>query len=152
MQFRTRQMSLAGALDEVFLRLFFLGVRALQALIVIPLIGFAAALVNDFSRTDLRIPSKTSAVVGVASTCAAYVIITTLPIVIGGPVFFTATTILDGLFAAAWISLVVVWNGDGSDTCIALERKYFGGTSQKGYFSTDCHLVKAMFAFLIISL
>lgn len=152
MQFRTRQLSLAGALDEVFLRLFFLCLRALQALIAIPLIGFAAALVNDFSRTDLHIPSKTDAVVGVASTCAAYVMITTLPIVIGGPLFFASTTILDGLFVAAWISLVVVWNDDGSDSCTALKRKYFGGMSQKGYFNTDCHLVKAMFAFLIISL
>jgi hypothetical protein len=80
MQFKTRQMDLAKALDEVFLRLFLLGLRVLQALVSIHIIGFGAAIISDFSDADLRLPSKAAAVEAVACVCVTYIGLTFLPI------------------------------------------------------------------------
>src|ERR1700733_9148133 len=112
MQFKTRQMDLAKALDEVFLRLFHLGLRVLQALISIPVIGFGAAIISDFSDADLRLPSKATAAEAVACVCTVYIGLTFLPIFFGGLLFFSSLTILDALFTVAWITLTVVWDDD----------------------------------------
>jgi hypothetical protein len=53
MQFKTRQMDLAKALDEVFLRLFLLGFRVLQALVSIPVIGFRRSNHQRLSRMQI---------------------------------------------------------------------------------------------------
>ena len=152
MQFKTRQMDLAKALDEVFLRLFLLGVRALQALVSIPVIGFGAAITSDFSDADLNLPSKATAAEAVACACTAYIGLTFLPIFFGGPLFFSSLTVLDALFAAAWITLTAVWDDDARNTCTAFTTKYFSNMLQSTHSQTDCKLVKAMYAFIIINL
>jgi hypothetical protein len=90
-------MDLAKALDEVFLRLFFLGFRVLQALVSIPVIGFGAAITSDFSDADLRLPGKAAAGEAVACVCMMYIDLTFLPIFFGGPLFFSSLTVLDAL-------------------------------------------------------
>jgi len=152
MKFQTREMDLSKALDEVFLRLFLLGFRVLQALISIPIIGFAAAIINDFSNADIRVPRKPTAAEAVACFCTLYIGLTFLPIFFGGPLFFTSLTVLDGLLVAAWITLTAVWDCDGSGTCAAFETKYFFDMPRPAYSRTDCKLVKAMFAFMIVNL
>jgi hypothetical protein len=152
MQFRTRQMDLSKAFDEVFLRIFLLALRVLQALVSIPIIGFAAAIINDFSNAGLLVPRKATAAEAVACVCTLYVGLTFLPIFFGGPLFFTSLALLDALLAAAWITLTGFWDCDGSGTCAAFKTKYFFNMPRSDYSQTDCKLVKAMFALIIVNL
>ncbi|KAK6366266.1 uncharacterized protein PV06_00747 [Exophiala oligosperma] len=149
---RTRELELSKALDEVFLRLFLMAMRLFQVVCSIPIIGFAAAFISALSSEDQNVPSKLSAALAIACVCTVYTGLTLLPIIFGGPVFFTVAAVFDGLFVAAWSSLIGVWDNDGTATCHAFINKYFDSRPQKSYFSTDCKLVKAMFAFLIINL
>ena len=151
MQFKTRQMDLAKALDEVFLRLFLLGLRILQALVSIPIIGFGAAIISNFSDAGLRLPRKATAAEAVACVCTAYVGLTFLPIFFGGPLFFSSLTVVDALFTAAWITLTVAWDNDGRNTCAAFTTKYFSNTLQSTHSHMDCRLMKAMYAFIIVN-
>jgi len=151
MQFKTRQMDLAKALDEVFLRLFLLGLRILQALVSIPVIGLGAALISNFSDAGLRLPRKTTAAEAVACVCTVYIGLTFLPIFFGGPLFFSSLTVLDALFTAAWITLTVAWDSDGTNTCTAFTTKYFSNILQSTHSQTDCRLVKAMYALIIVN-
>jgi len=152
MQFKTRQMDLSKALNEVFLRLFLLGLRVLQALVSIPVIGLSAAIISNFSDADLRLPSKATAAEAVACVCTVYLGLTFLPIFFGGPLFFSSLTVLDALFTAAWIVLTVLWDGDGTNTCTAFTTKYFSNVLQPTHSQTDCKLAKAMYALIIINL
>lgn len=149
-------MDFLKAIDEAFLRLFLLAIRILQALISIPIIGFVAAIINDFTNVDVRVPDKATAALAVACVCTVYTGLTFLPIFFGGPLFFTYCTVLDALFTAAWITLTTVWDCDGSNTCTAFEQKYFSGIhlpqGVTSSFQGDCKLTKAMFAFMIINL
>jgi hypothetical protein len=151
MQFKTRQMELSKALDEVFLRLFLLGLRILQALVSIPVIGLSAALISNFSDAGVRLPSKATAAEAIACVCTVYIGLTFLPVFFGGPLFFSSLTVLDALFTAAWITLTVVWDSDGSNTCTAFTTKYFSNIPQSAHSQTDCQLVKAMYALIIVN-
>ncbi|KIW20151.1 hypothetical protein PV08_00726 [Exophiala spinifera] len=148
---RTRELELSKALDEVFLRLFLIATRIIEVVCSIPIIGFAAAFISTLSSEDQNVPSKLSAALAIACVCTVYTGLTLLPIIFGGPVFFTVAAVFDGLFVAAWSSLIGVWDNDGTATCHAFIKKYFDTRPQKSYFSTDCKLVKAMFAFMIIN-
>lgn len=153
MHFKTQQMELTRALDEVPLRLFLVILRVIQAFMTTPILGFAATLVNDFSTVDeLRIPGKATAALAIACVCIVYVVVSFLPILFEGVRFFTTLTLMDGLFAAGWIALVAVWESDGSSSCSAFRQKYFDSLQHAPYFDTDCKLAKALFAFLIINL
>jgi len=135
LRIRTRDLELPQALDEVFLRIFLLGLRICQTVFSLPMIGFAAAFISDLSSEEQGVPSKVTAALATE-----------------GLIFFTITAIIDVLFVAAWSSLIGVWDSDGTGTCSAFIAKYFDGRPQKSYFITDCRLVKAMFAFMIIHL
>jgi hypothetical protein len=152
MQIKTRQLDMAKALDEVFLRLFLLGLRVLQALAAILIIAFGATIISDFSDSEVRLPTKATAAEAVACACAMYTGLTFLPIFFGGPLFFSSLTVLDALFTAAWITLTVVWDDDARDTCVAFKTKYFSNMQHSNHSRTDCKLVKAMYAFIIINL
>lgn len=152
MHFKTRDLELSQALDEVFLRLSLMGLRIFQVVFSIPIIGFVAALMSGLSNADLAVPSKASAAIAIACICTVYAGATLLPIVFEGPMFFLIVSVFDVLFVAAWSSLIGVWECDGAGTCSAFETKYFGAQHRKPYFATDCRLVKAMFAFMIILL
>ncbi|KAI1626842.1 hypothetical protein EDD37DRAFT_646540 [Exophiala viscosa] len=149
---RTRDLELSQALDEAFLRIFLLGLRICQTVFSLPMIGFAAAFISGLSSEEQGVPSKVTAALAIATVCAIYAGVTLLPIIFEGLIFFTVTAIFDVLFVAAWSSLIGVWNSDGTGTCNAFITKYFDGRPQKSYFMTDCRLVKAMFAFMIINL
>ena len=153
MKFKTRDLELSKAIDEVFLRIFLIALRISQVVISIPIIGFVAAIISGFSNAEIKVPEKATAAMAIACVCTVYAGITILPVFFEGPLFFTMMAILDALFIGAWGSLVGVWDCDGTGTCNAFETKYFSTQqSTKGYFSTDCKLVKAMFAFMIINL
>jgi hypothetical protein len=152
MRFKTREMEFMKAFEEVLLQLCQIGLRVFQAVILIPVIGFVAAMISDFSKAEMNIPTKATAAVAVACVCTAYSAITILPIFFEGPLFFTSVAVLDVLFVTAWSTLVGLWDGDGTGTCHAFETKYFGELSKRSYFSTDCQLMKATFAFMIINL
>ncbi|KIX02913.1 uncharacterized protein Z518_08856 [Rhinocladiella mackenziei CBS 650.93] len=152
MRFKTRELELSKALDEVFLRLFLIGLRVFEIVVSIPLIGFVAAIISDFSKAEIDYPAKAVAAISISCVCTVYAAITILPIFFEGPMFFTMMAILDALFVAAWSSLIGVWDRDGTGICHAFESKYFGTRPWKSYFSTDCKLVKVMFAFMIINL
>ncbi|KAI1617707.1 hypothetical protein EDD36DRAFT_9910 [Exophiala viscosa] len=149
---RTRDLELSQALDEAFLRIFLLGLRICQTVFSLPMIGFAAAFISGLSSEEQGVPSKVTAALAIATVCTIYAGVTLLPIIFEGLIFFTVTAIFDVLFVAAWSSLTSVWNSDGTGTCNAFITKYFDGRPQKSYFMTDCRLVKAMFAFMIINL
>lgn len=152
LRIKTRELELSQALDEVFLRLFLIGLRVFQTVFSIPMIGFAAAFINGLSNEEQAVPSKATAALAIACVCTAYAGVTVLPIIFEGPLFFTITAVFDALFVAAWSSLIGVWDSDGTGTCNAFVNKYFDGRPLKASFSTDCRLVKAMFAFMIINL
>jgi len=152
MRFKTRDLELSQALDEVFLRLSLMGLRVFQVAFSVPIIGFVAALISGLSNAGLDVPSRASAAIAIACVCAVYASVTLLPIVFEGPLFFLIASIFDLLFIAAWSSLIGVWACDGTATCTTFKAKYFGARPQKPYFSTDCRLVKAMFAFMVILL
>jgi len=145
-------MDLTKALDEVFLRLLLLGLRIFQGLFSIPILAFAAALISDLSNQDFHIPSKAVAIEAVACVCVVYIALVFFPVFFGGPLFFTVVAVFDALFLTAWIVCVAVWECDGSNTCNAFEKKYFGRLTGPQFLSTDCKLVKAMFAFSIANL
>jgi hypothetical protein len=73
-----------------------------------------------------------------------YTDLTFLPIFFGGPFLFGSLTVLDALFAAAWITSTVVWDDDARNTCTAFTTKYFSNMLQSTHSQTDCKLVKAM--------
>lgn len=152
MKFKTRELELTKALDEVFLRLSLIGLRLAQLVWSIPIIGFVAAIISGLSNADVGVPGKATAAITVACVATVYAGVTVLPIFFEGPLFFTVTALLDALFVAAWAILVGYWNDDGTGTCKAFESRYFGELPRRSYFSTDCRLVKAMFAFMIINL
>jgi hypothetical protein len=152
MKFKTREMEFMKAFDEVLLRLSLIGLRVFQAVISIPVIGFVAAIISDFSKAEVNIPTKATAAVAVAYVCPVYSAVTILPIFFEGPLFFTSMAVLDVLFVAVWSTLVGLWDGDGTGTCHPFETKYFKELSKRSYFSTDCKLTKATFAFMIINL
>jgi hypothetical protein len=152
LHFRTRDLELGQALDEVFLRLALMGLRVLQGLLCVPMVGFVAALISGLSNADEAIPSKASAALAVACVGTLYVAATLLPVVFGGPLFFTVAAIIDVLFVAAWSSLIGVWEADATGTCKAFESKYFDHKPWKSYYATDCSLVKAAFAFMVVNL
>ncbi|KAK7888229.1 hypothetical protein LTR67_009106 [Exophiala xenobiotica] len=149
---KTRELELTKALDEAFLRLCLMGLRVCQVVFSIPIIGFAAAFTSALSNEDQNVPSKLSAALAIASVCTLYTGLTFLPVIFEGPLFFTIVAIFDALFVAAWSSLIGIWDNDGTGTCNAFINKYFDARPRKSYFSTDCSLVKAMFAFMVINL
>lgn len=151
MQFKTSQMGLSKALDEVWLRLLLLGVRVFQALISIPIIGFASSIISDFNNQNLNLPSKATAVEAIACTSAVYIGLTFFPIFFGGPLFFLSVGIIDIAFVAVWAWSVAAWQDDGNSTCSTIHQKYFTDSGIDTY-KTDCTLIKVMFAFLIINL
>ncbi|EXJ87080.1 hypothetical protein A1O3_04038 [Capronia epimyces CBS 606.96] len=152
MRIKTRELELSKALDEVFLRLSLISLRIFQLVISIPIIGFVAAIIGGLSNADVGVPSKASAAIAIACVSTVYTGLTVLPIFFEGPLYFTVMALLDAGMVAAWSSLIGVWDHDGTGTCTALESKYFGDLARRSYFRTDCRLVKAMFAFMIINL
>ncbi|KAL2436701.1 hypothetical protein ABEF95_013300 [Exophiala dermatitidis] len=152
MRFKTRELELSKALDEVFLRLSLISLRVFELISSIPIIGFVAAIISGLSNADVDVPSKASAALAIACISTVYTGVTILPVFFGGPLFFTTMAVLDAGFVGAWSSLIGVWDNDGTGTCSSFENKYFGGLPRRSYFSTDCRLVKAMFAFMIINL
>lgn len=152
MKFKTRELELPKAIDEVFLRLALIGLRVLQLVWSIPIIGFIAAIISGLSNADVTVPAKAVAAIAIACACVVYVGVAILPVFFEGPIFFTTTAVLDALFVAAWAALIGVWNRDGTGTCRAFVARYFHDKPTKSYFATDCSLVKAMFAFMIINL
>jgi len=129
-----------------------LGLRILQSVITIPIIGFAAAILDDFSNASIHIPGKATAAEAVACVCIVYVALSFLPIFFEGALFFTTCMILDALFLAGWITLTAVWDSDGTGSCVAFNQKYFNIHPPLSYDRTDCRVVKAMYAFMIINL
>ena len=162
MHFKLGTMDFSRAIDEVFLRFFLLALRIIQALVTLPIIGFAAAIINDFSSAGVGIPGKAGAAQAIACVCVAYTGLSFFPIFFEGLLFFTCSAVLDALFAAAWSTLTAVWDGDGNNTCATFRQKYFSsvlstqGTTSAGLatssMNTDCQLTKAMFAFMIINM
>jgi hypothetical protein len=43
-------------------------------------------------------------------------------------------------YAAAWITLTVVWDDDSRNTCTAFTTKYFSNMLQSTHSQTDCKL------------
>lgn len=152
MRFRTRELDLSRAIDETFLRLGLIGLRILEGIWSVCMIGFIAAVISGLANADADVPRKATATIVIACLCSVYAGISILPIFFGGALFFTVSAVLDLLFLAAWATLIGLWDHDGTESCHAFERKYFGQQPHKGYFSTDCKLVKAMFAFMIMNL
>lgn len=152
MRFKTRELDLSKAIDETFLRLGLIGLRILETTWSICIIGFIAAVISGLSNADSDVPRKATATIVIACLCTVYAGASILPIFFGGPLFFTVCTILDILFLAAWATLIGLWDHDGTGSCRAFETRYFGGQPHKGYFETDCKLVKALFAFTIVNL
>lgn len=152
MRIKTRELELSKALDETFLRLSLVSLRIFQLIISIPIIGFVAAIISGLSNADVDVPSKASAVIAIACVSTVYTGVTVLPVFFEGPLFFTMITLLDAGFVGAWSSLIGAWDSDGTGTCTAFRVKYFGDLPRRSYFLTDCRLVKAMFAFMIINL
>ncbi|KEF59317.1 uncharacterized protein A1O9_04161 [Exophiala aquamarina CBS 119918] len=151
MKFKTRELELSRAFDEVFLRLFLIASRVLQIVISIPIIGFVAALISGFSNAELDVPSKASGALAVASLCTVYSGVTILPIFFEGPMFFTTIAGLDTLFLAAWATLVGVWDHSATSSCRAFIAEYFDSQPERHSFTTNCKLTKAMFAFIIVN-
>ncbi|EXJ88279.1 hypothetical protein A1O1_05209 [Capronia coronata CBS 617.96] len=152
MRIKTRELELSKALDEVFLRLSLIDLRIFQLVISIPIIGFVAAIISGLSNADVDVPSKASAAIAIACVSTVYAGVTVLPVFFEGPLYFTMMALLDAGFVGAWSSLIGVWDNDGTGTCTAFESRYFGDQPRRAYFKTDCKLVKAMFAFMIINL
>ncbi|OAL25121.1 hypothetical protein AYO22_04998 [Fonsecaea multimorphosa] len=152
MKFRTRELDLVRALDETFLRIAEIGLRVLEGAWSIVIIGFVAAVMSGLSDADSDVPRKATATVIIACICTVYSGITILPMFFGGAMFFSVSFAFDILFVAAWASLIGLWDGDATDSCRAFKTKYFGGQPSKSHFQTDCELVKAMFAFMIVNL
>lgn len=152
MRFKTRELDLSRAIDETFLRLALIALRILQGVWSICMIGFIAAVISGLSSADDAVPRKATATIVIACICTVYAGITILPMFFGGALFFTVSAALDILFLAAWATLTGLWDRDGTGSCRAFATRYFGDQPHKGYFSTDCKLVKAFFAFMIINL
>lgn len=152
MKFKTRELELTKALDEVFLRLFLLGARVSQVIITIPIIGLGAALISSFSNAEVDVPSKATGALAVACVCAVYSGITMLPVFFEGPKFFTTIAALDALLVVGWAALVGVWDCSATGTCHAFIVEYFGSQAEKPSFRTDCRLAKAAFALMIVNL
>jgi len=151
MKFKTKELELSKAFDEVFLRLFLIASRVVQIVVSIPIIGFAAALISAFSNEELDVPSKASGALAVACLCTVYSVVTILPVFFEGPMFFTTIAGLDGLFLAAWATLVGVWDCSATGSCRAFIAEYFNTHPERHSFTTDCKLTKAMFAFMIVN-
>ncbi|KIV85387.1 hypothetical protein PV11_01085 [Exophiala sideris] len=100
---RREILELPRSLDEVFLRIFLLGLRICQTGFPLPMIGFAAAFISGLSSEEKGV--------------------TLLPIICEGLIFFTITAIFDVFFGAAYSSLTGVWNSDGTGTCNAFIDK-----------------------------
>lgn len=143
---------MSRAIDETFLRLGLIGLRILETTWSICMIGFIAAVISGLSSADAHVPGKATATIVIACLCTVYAGGSILPIFFGGPLFFTVSAILDVSFLAAWATLIGLWERDGTASCRAFEKRYFGGQPHKGYFETDCKLVKALFAFAIVNL
>jgi hypothetical protein len=152
MRFRTRELDLSTAIDETFLRLGLIGLCIVEAVWSICIIGFIAAVIGGLSNADADVPRKATATIVIACICTVYTGLSIFPIFFGGVRFFTVSAILNTLFLAAWATLIGVWDHDGTGSCRAFQQRYFGDQPEKGYFSTDCKLVKAMFAFMIVNL
>ncbi|KIW23112.1 uncharacterized protein PV07_11338 [Cladophialophora immunda] len=152
MRFRTRELDLVRALDETFLRIAEIGLRVLEGAWSIIIIGFVAAVMSGLSDADADVPRKATATVVIACICTVYSGITILPMFFGGALFFSVSLVFDILFVAAWATLIGLWDGDATDSCRAFKTKYFDGQPSKAHFQTDCELVKAMFAFMIVNL
>jgi hypothetical protein len=152
MQIKTRQMSFSKALDEVWLRFLLLGLRVVQALISIPIIGFAAGIIGDFNHQNLNVPNKATAVEAIACVSAVYVGLTFFPIFFGGPLFFLSVGVIDLALVAPWAWSVAAWQDDGNATCSRMRQKYFTANGMGMSYEMNCNMVRAMFAFLIINL
>ncbi|EXJ74080.1 uncharacterized protein A1O5_02374 [Cladophialophora psammophila CBS 110553] len=152
MRFRTRELDLVRAIDETFLRIAEIGLRVLEGVWSIIIIGFVAAVMNGLSNADADVPRKATATVVIASICTVYSGVTILPMFFGGALFFSLSLVFDILFIAAWATLIGLWDSDATDSCRHFKTKYFDAKPSKGYFQTDCELVKAMFAFMIVNL
>jgi hypothetical protein len=74
--------------------------RVFETVCSITVIGFAAAFINALSSEDQPIPSKFSAVLAITCVCTVYTGLS-LPIIFGGPVFFTVIAVFDALFVTA---------------------------------------------------
>jgi hypothetical protein len=151
MKFKTRELELSKAFDEVFLRLFLIGSRVLQIVISIPIIGFVAAVISGFSNAEIDVPSKATGALAVACVCTVYAGVTMLPVFFEGPMFFTMIAALDALFLAGWATLVGVWDCSATGSCRAFIAEYFDSLPERPSFTTDCKLTKAMFAFMIVN-
>ncbi|OAL27626.1 hypothetical protein AYO20_09699 [Fonsecaea nubica] len=152
MKFRTRELDLSRALDETFLRIAEIGLRVLEGVWSIIIIGFMAAVMSGLADADADVPRKATATVVIACICTVYAGITILPMFFGGALFFSVSAVFDILFVAAWATLIGLWDGDATDSCRTFKTKYFDGRPPRSLFDTDCKLVKAMFAFMIVNL
>jgi MFS family permease len=152
MIFTTQKMDLLQAIDEVFLRLLLLGLRILQAICVIPLIGLSSTIISDFYNANIDVPAKANAAVAIAGVCTFYVVISFFPIFFEGARFFTTIAILDVLFMGAFIGLTVKWNDDGTNSCNAFANKYFPDRTLTSRCNLDCKVTRALFAFLVASM
>lgn len=150
MKFKTRELELSQALDEVFLRLSLIAARAVQIAISIPIIGLVAAVISSFSNAEVNVPSKATGALAVACFCALYSIVTVLPVFFEGPRFFTTLVALDALFLAGWATLVGVWDCSATGSCRAFIAEYFATQTERASFRTDCRLIKATFALMIV--
>lgn len=144
-------MAFARGFDEVFLRLSSIFLRAIETFSALFILSAVAKFMTDLTDIDVIIPGAVITIEAIACAAAAYAGFVVLPTFCGGEIFFKSIRFFDFVFAGLFIFCAVLFSGDMTDTCAAFGKKYFGADTYDPVYY-DCHLMRAVFAFCIISM
>jgi hypothetical protein len=144
-------MSLMRDLDEAFLRLLSIFLRAFQIFNSLFILSAVAQVINDISTIEIAIPGRIIWAEAVACAAALYGIIIILPTCCCGVLFFFGIAFLDIVFTGLFIACAVLLNGEATETCAHFGTDYFGNNTTAPV-TYDCNLMKAVFAFCVINM
>ena len=144
-------MSIIRDIDEAFLRVLSIFVRAFQIFNSLFVLAALAQFINDLSTLDIVIPGRILAIEVIACAAALYGILIILPTCCCGELFFVSIGLLDIVFTGLFISCAALLGSEACETCTQFGTKYFGA-NETAPVTYDCGLVKAVFVFCIINM